>query len=75
MDNSWILCKDRLPDDIPDDESFGVDYEVKYIDTDGKIKKMETEWLWSREWNSKCPVIAWRPINKIIPFPIKNKSF
>ena len=71
---SWILCKDRLPEDIPEKESFGVDYEVKYIDTNGQINQMETEWLWTREWNCIYPVVAWRPIKKIIPFSKKKKE-
>lgn len=71
--NPWILCRDKLPEDIPEDEPFGVEYEVKYIDKDNKIKTTITEWLWEKEWNCVCPVIAWRPYNKIIKFPGNNK--
>lgn len=72
--NPWILCKDRLPEDIPENESFGVEYEVKFVDRSGNIHITETEWLWEKEWNSCCPVIAWRPIIKVIPFPVKSEE-
>lgn len=65
----WIKCTEQLPEDIPENESFGVEYEILYLD-DTKTKcTAVTEWLWDRTWNWEYPVIAWREINIVIPFP------
>ena len=68
----WIKCEDRLPPDIPEDEDFGVEYEIKYVLPNGKIEKTITEWLYERIWNCRYTVIARREYNKIIPFSCKN---
>ncbi len=65
----WIKCKDKLPPDIPENEDFGVEYEVRYILPNGKVETMITEWLWEKKWNCIYPVIAWREYNSIIRFP------
>lgn len=68
----WFKCEDRLPPDIPEDESFGVEYEIKYKLPNGKIEKTVTEWLYDKTWNCCYPVIAWRDYNKIIAFPCRT---
>lgn len=72
MSKTWIKCEDRLPPDIPEDEDFGIEYEIKYKLPNGKIEKMITEWLYDKTWNCFYPVISWREYNQIIPFPCKN---
>lgn len=67
----WIRCVDRLPEDIPKDEDFGINYEIMYLDENNKKRIGETEWLWDRTWNWRYPVIAWRELNTVTPFPSK----
>ena len=65
----WHLYPNETPPDIPKDEDFGVEYEVRYRLPNGKVKTMITEWLWERQWNCIYPVIQWRNYNPIIKFP------
>ena len=53
----WHLYPNETPPDIPEDEDFGVEYEVRYRLPNGKVKTMITEWLWERQWNCIYPVI------------------
>ena len=55
---SWNAYPNNTPPDIPQDENFGIEYEVKYRLPDGTIKTDITEWLWDRTWNCIYPVIA-----------------
>ena len=64
----WIKCQDKLPPDIPEDNDFGVEYEIKYISESGEVKTAITEWLWEREWNWILPVIAWREYIPVVDF-------
>ena len=64
----WHLYPNEIPPDIPEDEDFGVEYEVRYRLPNGKIKTMITEWLWEKQWNCIYPVIQWRSYNPIIKF-------
>ena len=41
----WHLYPNETPPDIPEDEYFGVEYEVRYRLPNGKVKVMITEWL------------------------------
>ena len=45
----WHLYPNETPPDIPEDEDFGVEYEVRYRLPNGKVKTMITEWLWERQ--------------------------
>ena len=65
----WHLYPNETPPDIPEDEDFGVEYEVRYRLPNGKVKTMITEWLWERQWNCIYPVIQWRNYNPIIKLP------
>lgn len=58
----WICCADRLPNNIPEDKDFGVEYEVVFIDENFQPRVEVLEWLWERKWNCKYPVIAWREL-------------
>lgn len=60
------------PPDVPETENFGIEYEVQYRDFNGQINVIETEWLTDKTWNCHYPVIAWREINKIVPFAKDN---
>ena len=44
----WHLYPNETPPDIPEDEDFGVEYEVRYRLPNGKVKTMITEWLWGK---------------------------
>lgn len=66
--NPWNKYPDVTPPDIPDDEDFGIEYEVKYRLPNGKIEITETEWLWEKKWNLIYPVVAWRECQLVIPF-------
>ena len=54
----WHLYPNETPPDIPKDEDFGVEYEVRYRLPNGKVKTMITEWLWERQWNCIYLVIS-----------------
>ena len=62
------------PPDIPEDENFGVDYQVKCFNPEsGAVETFETEWLWEKEWNCIYPIIAWRETaDNIIEFPANS---
>lgn len=64
----WHKYPEEIPPDIPPNENFGIDYEIRYRLPDGKIETCVTEWLWEREWNCIFPVTQWREYNPIIGF-------
>lgn len=64
----WNKCKDKLPPDIPKNNDFGIEYEIKYISESGKIETEITEWLWDRTWNWTLPVVAWRECMPVVNF-------
>ena len=70
----WNAYPSNTPPDIPQDENFGIEYEVKYRLPDGTIKTDITEWLWDRTWNCIYPVIAWKEYDKIIHFAKENDT-
>lgn len=65
----WNKYPNEIPANIPDDEDFGVEYEVRYRLPNGSIETTITEWLWEQKWNCIYPVIQWREYNPIISFP------
>lgn len=66
---TWNIYSNKIPPDVPKNEDFGVEYEVRYRLPNGIIETMVTEWLWEKKWNCIYPVIQWREYNPIIVFP------
>ena len=64
--NRWIPYPDTIPPDIPENEDFGVEYEILYKLPTGETEMTITEWLWEKKWNCIYPVVAWRVYNNII---------
>jgi len=64
LNGGWILCNEKLPDDIPPDNNFGVDYWITYLDEYNNPAVGVYEWLWNRKWNIIHKVIAWQPLPK-----------
>ena len=46
-----------------------IDYEIKCLFPDGKVRIITTEWSYEKSFNCRYPVLAWREENKIIQFP------
>lgn len=68
----WHSYPKEMPPAIPENENFGIEYEIQYKLPNGKIKTDITEWLWEKEWNCIYPVIKWKEYNPIIKFPTKE---
>lgn len=68
----WINCKTQLPPPIPDEDDFGIEYEIEYRLPNGKTEKTITEWLYDNTWNCIYPVIRWKEVQKVIPFKRKE---
>lgn len=69
----WHLYPNEVPPDIPKNEDFGIEYEIRYRLPNGKIETMITEWLWEKQWNCIYPVIQWKEYNPIVKFQSKTK--
>ena len=42
---TWNIYPNKIPPDVPKNEDFGVEYEVRYRLPNGIIETMVTEWL------------------------------
>lgn len=70
----WNNYPALTPPDVPQNETFGMDYEVKFRLPNGATNTTITEWLYEKQWNCIYPVIAWRKYNAVIPFQKKFKA-
>ena len=71
LKNVWHDALKESPPDIPEDEDFGVEYEIMYRLPNGELVMTIVEWLWEKQWNCKYPVVKWREYNPVIEFPNK----